>query len=163
MDFWAQYSNELARAGACGTISALLAVGLYFGGRWYIGYRKKHAIFVAKENASAVKDLVLEKGKQAVDVTIDTAKSVADKAKPLIDTGIEKARATVAIAKERFERRRGERKMTSPPSRIECRRRRESGNRPTNNARDRDIDLTCRALDLSQSSQEPPERQRQYG
>src|SRR4029077_13691617 len=158
-----QYSNELARAGAWGTILALLAVGLYFGGRWHIDYRQKHAIIVAKENASAVKDLVLEKGKQAVDMIIDTAKSVADKAKPLIDRGIEKARATAAIAKERFERRRGKRKRTSPLSKIECRRRRESGNRLTNNARNRDIDLTCRVLDLSRSSQEPPERQRQYG
>lgn len=61
-----------------------------------------------------MKDVVLEKGKQAVDVTIDTAKSVADKAKPVIDTGIEKARATAAIAKERFERWRGERKTDEP-------------------------------------------------
>ena len=114
MDFWTQYSNELARAAAWGTILALLAAGLYFGGRWYISYRKKHAIIAAKENASAVKDVVLEKGKQAVDVTIDTAKSVADKAKPVIDTGIEKARATAAIAKERFERWRGERKTDEP-------------------------------------------------
>ena len=163
MDFWTQYSNELARAAAWGTIFALLAGGLYFGRRWYISHRKKHAIIAAKENASAVKNDVLEKGKQAVDVTIDTAKSVADKAKPLIDTGIEKARATAENAKERFEPRRGERKMTNPLGRIECRRRRDSGNRQTNNARDRDIELTRRALDLSQSSQAPPERQRQYG
>jgi len=53
--------------------------------------------------------------------------------------------------------------MTNWLSRIECQRRRDSGNRLTNNAQDRDIDLTRRALDLSQSSQEPPERQRQYG
>jgi len=33
-------------------------------------------------------------------------------------------------------------KLTNPPSRIECRRRRDSGNRLTSNARDRDIDLT---------------------
>ena len=109
MSFWTQYSNELARAAAWGTIFALLAVGLYFGGRWYISYRKEHAIIATKEKAGAVKDVVVEKGKQAVDVTIDTAKSVADKAKPVIDTATEKARATAAIAKERFERWRGKR------------------------------------------------------
>ena len=110
MGFWTQYSNELARAAAWGTIFAVLAVGLYFGGRWYIHYRKERAVVAAKEKAGAVKDVVVEKGKQAVDVTFDTARSVADKAKPVIDTATEKARAAAAIAKERYERWRGMRK-----------------------------------------------------
>jgi hypothetical protein len=114
MDFWTQYSNELARAAAWGTIFAVLAVGLYFGGKWYIHYRKKHAIIAAKEKAGAAKDVVVGKGKQAVDMTVDTAKSVAHKAKPIIDTATEKARATAAIAKERFDRWRGQRETDEP-------------------------------------------------
>jgi hypothetical protein len=90
MDFWAQYSNELARAGAWGTILALLAVGLYFVGRWYISYRKKHAIIAAKENASAVKDAVLEKGKQAVDVTLTRQKVLQTKQSPSLIRGSRK-------------------------------------------------------------------------
>jgi hypothetical protein len=114
MNFWTQYSNELARAAAWGTIFAVLAVGLYFGGRWYIHYKKEHAIIAAKEKASAARDAVVERGKQAVDATIDTARSVADKARPVIDTATEKARATAATAKERFERWRGKRKSDEP-------------------------------------------------
>jgi hypothetical protein len=104
MDFWTQYSNELARAAAWGTIFAVLAVVLYFGGKWYIHYRKKHAIVAAKEKAGVAKDVVVEKGKQAVNMTVDTAKSVADTAKPVIGTATERARTTAAIAKERFDR-----------------------------------------------------------
>ena len=114
MDFWTQYSNELARAAAWGTIFAVLAVGLYFGGKWYIHYRKKQAIITAKEKAGAAKDVVVEKGKQAVDMTVDTAKGVVNKAKPAIGTATEKARATAAIAKEHFDRWRGQRKTDEP-------------------------------------------------
>jgi hypothetical protein len=46
MDFWTQYSNDLAPVAAWGTILALLAVGLSFGGRRSLRLRARRSIRV---------------------------------------------------------------------------------------------------------------------